>query len=109
MRPVVVDPVDHGISDGDEPRLLQLLTQIVDVIGLNTVFGIHIGFMGEDIQRAGGIQLHGQCQIPCFLLRLFQQLFPQGGLDRGQLQRFFKILMQIGVGVQRLDMVAGIL
>ena len=82
VRPVVVDPVDHGISDGDEPWLLQLLTQIVDVIGLNTVFDIHIGFMGEDIQRAGGIQLHGKGQIPCFLLWLFQQLFPQGAKRR---------------------------
>ncbi len=44
-----------------------------------------------------------------FFSEAAKQLFPQGGFDRGQLQRLFKILMQIGVGVQRLDMVAGIL
>ena len=47
-------------------------------MGGNAVLGVHIGFMGEDVQRTRGVQLHGQRQPPCFRLRLLQQLFPHG-------------------------------
>lgn len=78
LRPVEIDPVKHGIGDGNETRLFQILAQIMDVIGNNAVLGVHIGLMGEDVQRTGGVQFHGQGNVLGFRFRLFQKLLPHG-------------------------------
>ena len=88
LRPVAVDPVQHGIGDSHKTGLLQIFAEGVNIVGGNPVLRVHIGFVGKDIQRAGGIQLHGQRQPPCFWLRLFQQLLPhstEGGYTTGLL------------------------
>ena len=88
LGPVCIDPVNHCIGDGYKSGLLQVLAQIVNIVGDDPILSVHIGFMGEDVQRTGGVQLHGQRNVPCLRLRLLQQLFPngtEGGNDAGEL------------------------
>ena len=73
--PVIVDPVKHGIGDGHETGLFQFFAQIVNIVGDNAVLGVHIGFMGKDVQRTGGVQFHGQCNVHSSRFGLFHQFF----------------------------------
>ena len=78
------DTVEHGIGDGEKSCGLQLTAKVVDVIADKAVAGVHIGLVGEYIQRAGGEQFQGKGQIPRLGLGLLLELLPESA-ERGDL------------------------
>ena len=87
MRPLAPLPVqgstvEDGVSDDQQTGRLELGSEIVNVEHQDTLIQIHGGASAEDVQRTSGKQLHCQGNVPCLLLRLLQELFPEGGERR---------------------------
>ena len=74
QRAVADDPVEDAVQHHQHADGQKLLAQITDVVAENSRIGIHVGGLGEGIETAVCEQLHGQSHVPCFRLRLFQQL-----------------------------------
>ncbi len=82
MRPLATLPVqgstvEDGIGDDQQAGGLELGSEIVNVEHQDALVQIYGGAAAEDVQRTGGKQFHCQGNVPCFLLRLLQKLFPK--------------------------------
>ena len=94
LLPVQGDAVEHGIGDDQMADGLQLFAQAVDVEHHHPLVQVHGAVMAEDVQGAGGEQLQRQGDLPRFRLRLFHQLFSEGG-EGGYSVVLFRFFIQV--------------
>ena len=75
--PVQGHTVQHSVCNDQQAGGLQLRPQAVNVKHHHPLVQVHIALLSENIQRAGGVQLQGQCDLLGFWFRLLQQGVPQ--------------------------------
>ena len=82
--PVVRHSVEHRVGDDEQPHGLELTAEVHDVVDEESVAGVHVGWVGERVQRARGEQLQRKRQVARLRLGLGEQFVAQVG-ERGRL------------------------
>ena len=93
--PIQSDAVEHGIGDDKMANGFELFAQAVDVEHHHPLVQINGASVPENIKGAGGEQLQGKGNFFRLILRLFQQLFPEGG-QRGYHPGLLRLLIHGG-------------
>ena len=77
LSSVLCNTVQDRVEDDQHTDGHKLLAEVKDVIADQAVIRVHIGFLGEGVQRAIGKQLNGKSNLLRFGFGLLEKLRPE--------------------------------